>query len=192
MGRGPAAADIHRNAAGPASSGILRDALSTRLGRCGNNGGHERQPCPPRRPASRLRPRGRPPGHRDPRLHRLDRHPGHRPGAAQPRPLPGHRALRRRRPGRAARRAGAPAAGAHRRRRRARTRCRALREALRAQYGAGRAAARDPGRARRGHRARRAPTATPCSTASPAPSASPRPSPPWRRAGCSPSPTRSR
>ena len=79
----------------------------------GQEWGHERQPSQPpsRRPAHRLRPGRRPPGHRHPRLHRVHRHPGHRPGAAQPRPLPRDRAVRRRRPGRAARRAGARGCG---------------------------------------------------------------------------------
>ncbi len=108
---------------------------------CGHNGGHERQPIPPRRPASRLRPRlhhgrGRTAGHRHPRVHGFDRHPGHRPRPAQPRPLPRHRALRR------GRRVGLLAEQARRLRVRTVAVARedvvpALREALQGQYEAG-------------------------------------------------------
>ncbi len=114
--------------------------------------GHERQPSPSRRSTHRLRPDRRPPGHRRPRLHGIDRHPGHRPGPAQSRPLPRHRALRRRRQGGTPRRAGAAAAGPYRRGRAGGHRARAAGGAQGAlRYG--RAAAGDPRGPRRGHRA---------------------------------------
>ena len=112
-----------------------------------------------RRPASdlplaRLRAR-RPPGHGDPRLHGLDRHPGGRRRAAQPRPVPGDGAC------------PPPAAGwscwPSRR-----TGCGCgtvavaredavadLRQALAAPSTGRAPRARDPGRPRRGHRAGR-------------------------------------
>ena len=139
--------------------------------------GDDRQPTrpsPTRTPALRPGPRRlrRTPRHRDPRLHRIDRHPGHRRGAAQPRPLPGRRAVRRGRPGRAARRAGPPAAACGRSR------------VADADGRAARCARRSPAATAPASRCPRSwpgpdaatelaalPSATPCSTASPAPSA---------------------
>ena len=81
-------------------------------------------------------------------------------------------ALRRRRPGRPARRAGPPAAGADRRGRPTRTSSPPLREALAGLYGAGEPLPEILAGPGRRHRGSPRPTATPCSTASPAPSAS--------------------
>lgn len=118
--------------------------------------GDERQSSPTRRPPPRLRPGGgrRPEGRGGPRVHRVDRDPGHRPRAAQPGPLPGHRPVRQRRPGRPPRRAGVPAEGADRRRRPRGRRAGAPGGAHR-PVRHGRAAPRDPRRTGGGHPARR-------------------------------------
>ena len=116
-------------------------------------------------------PREFPPRHRPARLHRLDRHPGHRHRAAQPRPVPGGRARRRRRQRRAARRAGARA---RRRGGRRWPRPRAAQDLQLAFYAEAQPARlrhrrlphpEDPGRARRDDRAGRSGRATSCSTA---------------------------